>query len=67
MTGYEEDNSIDDFDVNQETCPNCGEDPKTEIDGDRMYVLTDGYTACSECSIKWDVVNDVVDVPRRDQ
>lgn len=63
-----EENYIDEKNVNQETCPNCGSDnPKTEDNGDRMFVARDGYAECSDCSIKWDVENDVVDTPLRDQ
>lgn len=63
MTGFEEDNHIDEYSVEQETCPNCGGEAETETNGDRIYVLHDGYTTCEDCSVKWHVEDDVVDEP----
>lgn len=52
-------NHIEEYTINQGTCPSCGGVPEKDDDGN-IYVLYDGYTLCSECSIKWHVENDVV-------
>jgi formate dehydrogenase maturation protein FdhE len=52
-------NFVDDFSVNQSVCPSCGGDPEEDEEG-HIYVMFDGYAKCSECSIKWNVQEDVV-------
>lgn len=52
-------NFIDSFTVNQDMCPSCHSEPEYDEAGD-IYVMYDGFAKCSNCSIKWNVEEDVV-------